>query len=145
MTVQRMDHVGVVVDDMEAAIAFFVALGLEEDGRGSARGDEVGRIVGIEDVETDFAMMAAPDGRRLLELIKFNSPESPAADKEAPSNTPGLRHLAFAVDEIDVVLPRLRAQGGELVGEVVDYGNVYRLCYVRGPAGIIVELAEPIG
>ena len=145
MTVQRMDHVGVVVDDMEAAIAFFVALGLEEDGRGSARGDEVGRIVGIEDVETDFAMMAAPDGRRLLELIKFNAPESPAADEEAPSNTPGLRHLAFAVDEIDVVLPRLRAQGGELVGEVVDYGNVYRLCYVRGPAGIIVELAEPIG
>ncbi len=139
-----MDHVGVVVEDMEAAIAFFAALGLEEDGRGSVAGDAVDRIVGPEAVETDFAMMAGPDGRRLLELIKFNAPSGPAADP-APANTPGLRHLAFAVDEIDAVLPRLLAQGGELVGEVVDYGNVYRLCYVRGPAGIIVELAEAIG
>ncbi len=145
MTVQRMDHVGVVVDDLDAAIAYFAALGLEEDGRGSVAGVGVDRIVGLDDVETDFAMMAAPDGRRLLELIRFNAPASPVTVADAPANTPGLRHLAFAVDEIDVVLPRLLAQGGELVGEVVDYGNVYRLCYVRGPAGIIVELAEPIG
>ena len=140
-----MDHVGVVVDDLEGAIAFFAALVLEEDGRGSVEGVDVGRIIGITDPEFDFAMMAAPDGRRVLELIHFNAPTGPVADPDQPANAPGIRHLAFAVNAIDVVLPRLQAQGGDLVGEVVDYGNVYRLCYVRGPAGIIVELAEAIG
>ncbi|MCA1702575.1 MAG: VOC family protein [Actinobacteria bacterium] len=145
MTVQRMEHVGIVVDDLAAATAFFVELGLELQGEWPAEGDWVDRIVGLEGVRVDAAMMETQDGHGRLELVKFHAPPGPGGDRHAPANTPGLRHLAFAVDDLDGVLAGLRAHGGELVGEVERYGDIYRLCYVRGPEGIIVELAEQIG
>jgi catechol 2,3-dioxygenase-like lactoylglutathione lyase family enzyme len=142
MTLQRMDHVGVIVDDLAGAIEFFTELGLEVQGRFSVGGAEVDRIVGLEGVENDAAMMQTPDGHGRLELIQFNAPPSVGDAGDAPANTRGLRHLCFAVDDIEATLARLQA---ELVGELVDYGNSFRLCYVRGPEGIIVELAEKIG
>ena len=142
MAVQRMEHVGIVVEDLPAAIEFFVELGLGVQGEGSVEGGWVDRIVGLDGVRADFAIMQTPDGNGRLELTKFHSPSSPAGDGQAPANTPGIRHILFAVDDIDAVVARLRARGAELVGEVVSYENVYRLCYVRGPEGIIVELAE---
>ena len=145
MTVQRMDHVGVVVEDLEAATAFFADLGLEVVGKASAEGDQVDRIVALEGVRSEFAMMETPDGHSRLELTKFHAPPSPDGDRHAPANTPGLRHITFAVDDLDGTLARLRAHGAELVGDVESYGGSYRLCYVRGPEGIIVELAERLG
>jgi catechol 2,3-dioxygenase-like lactoylglutathione lyase family enzyme len=145
MTVERMDHVGVVVDDLEVAKAFFVELGLEVQGEWRAEGDSVDRIVGLEGIQADCAMLQTPDGHGRLELVKFRAPTAPDGDSRAPANAPGLRHLTFEVDDLDATLARLRAHGAELVGEVESYGGVYRLCYVRGPEGIIVELAERIG
>jgi catechol 2,3-dioxygenase-like lactoylglutathione lyase family enzyme len=145
MTIQRMDHVGIVVEDLAAATAFFVELGLEPQGDGQVEGGWVDRIVGLEGVQVDFAMMQTPDGNGRLELIKFHAPAGPDGDRHAPANTPGIRHLAFAVDGIDAVVARLRGHGAELVGEVERYQDIYRLCYIRGPEGIIVELAERIG
>jgi catechol 2,3-dioxygenase-like lactoylglutathione lyase family enzyme len=145
MTIQRMDHVGIVVDDLPAATAFFVELGLELQGEWPAEGGWVDRIVGLEGVRTENAMLATPDGHGRLELSKFHSPPAPRGDRHAPANTPGIRHLTFAVDDIDAVVARLRARGAELVGEMERYEDSYRLCYVRGPEGIIVELAERIG
>lgn len=145
MTIQRMDHVGINVDDLTAAIEFFVELGLELQGEGSVEGRWVDRIVGLEGVRSDIAMMQAPDGTRLLELVKFHSPSYEGDEQPAPANTPGIRHLAFAVEDIDGVVAGLRARGAELVGEVENYEGIYRLCYVRGPEGIIIELAEQIG
>jgi catechol 2,3-dioxygenase-like lactoylglutathione lyase family enzyme len=145
MTIQRMDHVGIVVDDLADATAFFVELGLKLQGEWASGGDLVDRIVGLEGVRTDCAMMETPDGHGRLELCKFHAPSGPDGDRHAPANTPGIRHLTFEVDDIDAVLARLRARGAELVGEVERYEDIYRLCYVRGPEGIIVELAEPIG
>jgi catechol 2,3-dioxygenase-like lactoylglutathione lyase family enzyme len=140
-----MDHVGIVVDDLAAATAFFVELGLELQGQGLVEDAWVDRVVGLEGVRVEYAMVETPDGHGRLELIKFHAPPSPGADRHAPANTPGIRHLTFAVDDIDAVVARLQAHGAELVGEVERYGDVYRLCYVRGPEGIIVELAEQIG
>jgi catechol 2,3-dioxygenase-like lactoylglutathione lyase family enzyme len=140
-----MDHVGIVVDDLAAATAFFVELGLELQGEGSVEGDWVDRIVGLEGVRSELAMMETPDGHARLELVKFHSPSGPGGDRHAPANTPGLRHITFAVDDIDAVVAGLRSHGAELVGEVERYEDIYRLCYVRGPEGIIVELAEQIG
>lgn len=137
-----MDHVSVVVEELAAAIEFFEALGLELDGEGSVEGSEVDRIVGLEEVRSDLAFVQTPDGHGRIELVKFNSPPLQGGDPEAPVNTPGLSHLCFAVDDLDATLARLQAKGGELVGEVVSYGNSYKLCYVRGPEGVIVELAE---
>jgi catechol 2,3-dioxygenase-like lactoylglutathione lyase family enzyme len=145
MTIQRMDHVGVVVDDLAAATAFFVELGLKLQGEGSVEGGWVDRIVGLEGVRAEIAMMETPDGHGRLELTKFHSPSGPVGDGHAPANTPGIRHVTFAVDDIDAVVASLRARGAELVGEVERYEDSYRLCYVRGPEGIIVELAERIG
>jgi catechol 2,3-dioxygenase-like lactoylglutathione lyase family enzyme len=138
-----MDHVGVIVDDLEGAIEFFAELGLEVQGRFSVDGPSVDRIVGLQGVRNDAAMMQTPDGHGRLELIRFNAPPA-VGDAHAPPNTRGLRHLAFAVDDVEDTIGRLRARGHELVGELVDYGDSYRLCYVRGPEGIIVELAEKI-
>ncbi len=140
-----MDHVGIVVDDLAAATEFFVVLGLEPEGHAQLEGGWVDRIVGLEGVRTEFAMMETPDGHGRLELIKFHAPSGPGGDRHAPANTPGIRHLTFAVDDVDAVLAGLRAHGAELVGEVESYEDIYRLCYVRGPEGIIIELAERIG
>jgi catechol 2,3-dioxygenase-like lactoylglutathione lyase family enzyme len=145
MTVQRMEHVGIVVDDLAAATAFFVELGLKLQGEGRVEGGWVDRIVGLEGVRAEVAMVETPDGHGRLELVKFHAPSGGGGDRNAPANTTGIRHLAFAVDDIDAVLANLRARGAELVGEVERYEDRYRLCYVRGPEGIIVELAEQIG
>ena len=145
MAIQRMDHVSVVVDDLEAAIAFFVELGMELEGKAPIEGPEVDRVNGLDGVRVDIAMMRTPDGHGRLELTKFHSPAvvSPQPPN-ALGNTLGLRSIMFAVDDIDSAVAGLRAHGAELVGEVVQYENGYRLCYVRGPAGIIVALAEQL-
>jgi catechol 2,3-dioxygenase-like lactoylglutathione lyase family enzyme len=140
-----MDHVGIVVDDLAAATAFFVELGLELQGEAVVEGGWVDGVVGLEGVRAEIAMVETPDGHGRLELTKFHAPVGPGGGPDAPANTPGIRHVAFAVDDIDAVLTRLRARGAELVGEVERYQDRYRLCYVRGPEGIIVELAQQIG
>jgi catechol 2,3-dioxygenase-like lactoylglutathione lyase family enzyme len=145
MTIQRMDHVGIVVDDLEAATEFFVELGLEVQGTGEVEDERVDRIVGLDGVRSELVMLQTQDGQRLLELVKFHSPSSPDGELNAPAHAPGIRHLAFVVDDVDAAVAGLRARGSELIGELVSYGSSYRLCYVRGPEGIIVELAEPIG
>jgi catechol 2,3-dioxygenase-like lactoylglutathione lyase family enzyme len=145
MTIQRMDHVGIVVDDLAAATAFFVGLGLRLLGEANLEGDVVDRVVGLEGVRTEIAMLETPDGHGRLELTKFHAPPTPGGDPQAPANALGIRHVTFEVDDIDAGVAEARARGGELVGEVVRYGDSYRLAYVRGPAGIIVELAEKIG
>jgi catechol 2,3-dioxygenase-like lactoylglutathione lyase family enzyme len=145
MAIRRMDHVGIVVDDLAAATAFFLDLGLTLQGEASVGGTAVDRIIGLEGVQSDIAMLETPDGHSRVELSKFHRPPSRPGEPGAPTNTRGLRHLAFAVDDLDALVARLRAQGTELVGEVVQYEQVYRLCYVRGPEGIIVELAEELG
>ncbi len=145
MTIQRMEHVGIVVDDLKAATDFFVKLGLELQGEGLVEGAWVDRIVALNGVRSEIAMLQTPDGHGRLELTKYHSPSAQSGDRNAPANTHGIRHVAFAVEDIDAVVSDLRARGTELVGEVVRYENSYRLCYVRGPEGIIVELAERIG
>lgn len=145
MAIQRMEHIGVVVDDLAAATAFFVALGLRVQGEAPVEGRWVDRIVGLDGVRAEIAMLETPDGHGRLELTKFHAPSSRGGDRQAPANAPGIRHIAFAVDDIDDAVAGLRARGTELVGEVVRYENIYRLCYVRGPEGIIVELAERVG
>ena len=145
MTIQRMEHVGIVVDDLAAAVEFFVELGLEPRGEGQVEGDWVDRIVALDEVRVEFAMLRTPDGHGEIELVKFHSPPTQGGEPQAPANTPGIRHLAFLVEDIDEVVAGLRARGTELVGELVRYEDSYRLCYVRGPEGIIIELAETIG
>jgi catechol 2,3-dioxygenase-like lactoylglutathione lyase family enzyme len=145
MTVERMDHVCIVVDDLAAATAFFIELGLVVQGETAVEGSWVDRIVGLEGVRTDLAMMQTPDGHGRLELVKFHSPPSPGDNPHLPANAPGIRHVAFVVDDIDATVAGLRTHGAELVGEVERFGDIYRLCYVRGPDGIILELAERIG
>jgi catechol 2,3-dioxygenase-like lactoylglutathione lyase family enzyme len=147
MAIKGMEHVGIVVDDLAAATEFFVELGLttDSDSTGSVEGAWVDRIIGLEGVRADIAFVGTPDGESWLELTQFHSPQSPDGDTHAPANAPGIRHISFGVDDIDAVAARLRARGVEFVGEVVQYENAYRLCYVRGPAGIIVELAEKLG
>ena len=145
MTVQRLEHIGIVVDDLAAATAFFVALGLEPEGEASVEGPSVDRVNGLEGVRAEIVMLRTPDGNSKLELARYRSPAYAGDDAPAPANAPGIRHILFAVDDIEASLAALRAHGGELVGELENYEDSYRLCYVRGPAGIIVELAEKIG
>ena len=144
MTIQRMDNVGIVVDDLEAATAFFVELGLELEGEATVEGRGVDRIVGLDGVRSDIAMLRTPDGHGRLELTKFHTPPARNTDPNAPVNTLGIRRIMFAVDDIEDVLARLQAHGAELVGEVVQYEDKYRLCYVRGPEGIMIALAEQL-
>jgi catechol 2,3-dioxygenase-like lactoylglutathione lyase family enzyme len=139
-----MGHVGVVVEDLPAAIAFFVELGLELDGEATVEGRWVDRVIGLEGVRADIAVVRTPDGHGQLELSKFHTPAAVGAEPNAPSNALGIRHVLFAVDDVDETLGRLRKHGAELVGEVEQYEDSYRLCYVRGPEGIIVELAEQL-
>ena len=144
MTIQRMDHVGVVVHDLEAAKAFFVDLGMELEGEAPIEGGWVDRVNGIDGVRVDIAMMRTPDGHGRLELTKFHTPTAVSAEAENAPNTLGLRSIMFAIDDIDATVAGLRARGAELVGEVAQYQHSYRLCYVRGPEGIIVALAEQL-
>lgn len=145
VTIQRMDHVGVVVDDLEVAIAFFVELGLELEGAQAVEGRWVDRVVGLDGVRVDIAMVRTPDGLSRLELTKFHSPTVISTEPRiAPPNTLGLRRIMFAVDDIDGVVTRMQTHGAELIGEVAQYENMYRLCYLRGPDGIIVALAEKL-
>ena len=144
MTIQRMDNVGIVVDDLKVATAFFVELGLELEGEATVEGAWVDRIVGLDGVRSDIAMLRTPDGHGRLELTKFHTPPATIAEPNAPVNTLGIGRIMFAVDDIEDVLARLQAHGAELVGEVVQYEDKYRLCYVRGPEGIIVALAEQL-
>lgn len=144
MAIQRMDHVGIVVEDLAAVTDFFVELGLTVQGRADVEGGWVDRVVGLDGVRTQIAMLQTPDGHSRIELASFHSPPGPPGDPGAPANAPGIRHLTFAVDDLDAALAGVRAHGGELVGAVERYGESYRLCYVRGPEGIIVELAEPL-
>jgi len=146
MTIRRMDNVLIVVDDLEAAIAFFVELGLELEGEMTVEGSSVDRVVGLDGVRSDIAMMRTPDGHGRLELDRFHTPPAVRAEPmNAPVNTLGIRRIMFAVDDIEDVLARLQTLGAELIGEVVRYEDSYRLCYVRGPEGIIVALAEELG
>ena len=145
MAIKRMDHVSAVVGDLEAAIAFFTELGMELEGEAPVEGRWVDRVSGLDDVRVDIAMMRTPDGHGKLELTKFHTP---AAIRIEPTNAPpnllGIRSIMFAVEDIDDVIARLCTHGAELVGEVAQYEDVYRLCYVRGPEGIIVALAEQL-
>ena len=145
MTIQRMDHVGVVVDDLDAAKDFFVELGLEVVATWSLAEPRVDRIIGLDGVETDVAMLQTPDGNGRLELTRFRAPAYEGGhDRNAPSHAPGLRHVTFEVDDLDAAVAVVRARACDLVGEVLRFGDTYRLCYVRGPEGIIVELAEKL-
>jgi catechol 2,3-dioxygenase-like lactoylglutathione lyase family enzyme len=145
MTIERMDHVGVVVDDLDAAIAFFVELGMELEGEAPVEGAWVDRVNALDGVRVDIAMLRTPDRHGRLELTKFRSPAAVRAEPEdALANTLGLRNVMFAVDDVDAAVAGLRAHGGELIGEIAQYEDHYRLCYVRGPAGIIVALAEQL-
>jgi len=143
VTIQRLDHVSVVVDDLEDAIAFFVELGMELEGQAPIEGPSVDRVNGLANIRVDIAMMRTPDGHGRLELTKFHTPTAISAEpKNALGNTLGLRSIMFAVDDIDATVAGLRARGAELVGELVQFQDSYRLCYIRGPEGIIVALAE---
>ena len=140
-----MDNVLIVVDDLKAAIAFFVELGLELEGEATVEGESVDRVVGLDGVRSDIATLRTPDGHGRIELDKFHTPTAVRAEPEdSPVNTLGIRRIMFAVDDIDDVLPRLQARGAVLIGEVVQYEDSYRLCYVRGPEGIMVGLAEQL-
>ena len=144
MAILRMDHVSVVVDDLEAAKAFFVELGMELEGEMPVEGRWVDRVNGVDGVRVDIAMMRTPDGHNKLELTRFRAPAATTAEPNAPPNTLGIRSIMFAVDDIGDTVARLQAHGAELVGEVAQYEDSYRLCYVRGPEGIIVALAQPL-
>ena len=145
MTIQRMDNVLIVVDDLEAAIAFFAELGMELEGQTQVEGSWVDRTVGLDGVRADIAMMRTPDGDGRVELSRFHTPPAVRAEPEnAPANALGIRRIMFAVEDIDDDVVRLRDHGGELVGEIAPYEDKYRLCFPRGPEGIIIGLAEQL-
>ncbi len=145
MAIQRMDNVGIVFDDLEAAVAFFVELGMELEGQGQVEGAWADGCVGLEGVRCDIAMLKTPGGHSRLELAKYLSP-APLGDssQKPPHNTLGMYRVMFAVDDIEDTVARLSKQGGELVGEITRYEDLFRLCYVRGPEGILVGLSEQL-
>ena len=144
-SIQSLENVGIVVEDLAAVKAFFFELGLEQVGETVVAGELVDQVVGLEDVRCEISMLQTPDGHGRLELMRFESPVAHEGDPNAAPNTLGIRRLAFSVDDIDAAVAKVRDRGLELLGEVVRYGDSYRLCYVRGPEGIIVMLAEPLG
>jgi catechol 2,3-dioxygenase-like lactoylglutathione lyase family enzyme len=146
MALQRMDNVLIVVEDIEAAKAFFAELGMELEGEHLVEGPMVDRVIGLDGVRADIAMMRTPDGHNRVELTRFHSPPAIRSGPDgAPANTLGIGRIMFAVDDIDDVVARLQGHGAELVGEIVRYEDVYRLCYLRGPEGIVIGLAERLG
>ncbi|MFE3194929.1 VOC family protein [Nocardia sp. NPDC059240] len=146
MAIQRMDNVLIVVEDLDRVIEFFVELGMELEGRGPAEGRWVERIIAVENVRQEVAMLRTPDGHGKVELAMFHNPAPVTPEpKVAPSNTLGIRRIMFAVDDIDDTVSRLVARGSELVGTIEQYEQMFRLCYLRGPEGIIVGLAEQLG
>jgi catechol 2,3-dioxygenase-like lactoylglutathione lyase family enzyme len=145
MAVKRMDNVGIVVDDLDETIDFFRALGLELEGRATIEGEWAGRVTGLGDQHVEIAMMRTPDGHSRLELSRFLTPPVVADHRNAPVNALGYLRVMFAVDDLDGTLDRLRDLGAQLVGEVVDYQGVYRLCYIREPGGLLVGLAQELG
>jgi catechol 2,3-dioxygenase-like lactoylglutathione lyase family enzyme len=146
MTLQRMDNVLIVVEDLEAAKAFFVELGMELVGESQVEGEWAGRVVGLENVRADIAMLRTPDGHSRVELSRFHTPPAVRSEPEdAPTNALGIRRIMFAVDDIDDVVARLKNHGAELVDEIAQYEDIYRLCFIRGPEGIVIGLAEELG
>jgi catechol 2,3-dioxygenase-like lactoylglutathione lyase family enzyme len=145
MTIKRMDNVGVVVESLDAAISFFAELGLELEGRAMVEGEWAGRVTGLRDQRVEIAMMRTPDGHGRLELSRFLTPPVVADHRDAPVNALGYLRVMFAVEDIDDTLGRLRKRGAQLVGEVVRYEDAYRLCYIRGPEGLLIGLAEELG
>ena len=145
MALQRMDNVGIVVDDLAATIAFFRELGLELEGRATIEGDWAERVTGLRDMRVEIAMMRTPDGHSRLEISRFLTPPAVADHRNAPVNALGYLRIMFAVDDIDETLARLRKRGAQLVGEVVQYEDAYRLCYIRGPEGLLIGLAQELG
>ena len=145
MTIKRMDNVLIVVEDLQAATAFFAELGMELEGETQVEGPWVDRTVGLDGVRADIAMMRTPDGHGRVELSRFHTPPAVRAEPEnAPSNALGMRRIMFTVDDIDDVVARLRSHGAELVGEIAQYEDIYRLCFLRGPEGFVIGLAERI-
>jgi catechol 2,3-dioxygenase-like lactoylglutathione lyase family enzyme len=144
MALKRMDNVGIVVDDLTATIDFFLELGLELEGRGMVEGEWAGRVTGLGDQRVEIAMMRTPDGHSRLELSRFLTPPVVADHRNAPVNVLGYLRVMFTVDDIDETLERLRKRGAQLVGEVVQYKNAYRLCYIRGPEGHLIGLAQEL-
>src|SRR5215203_2533981 len=145
MSLKRMDNVGIVVESLDAAIPFFVELGLKLEGRATIEGEWAGRVTGLGNQHVEIAMLVTPDGHSRLELSRFLTPPVVADHRNAPVNALGYLRVMFAVDDLDATLARLRSHGAQLVDEVVQYEDVYRLCYVRGPEGILIGLAEQLG
>jgi catechol 2,3-dioxygenase-like lactoylglutathione lyase family enzyme len=144
MKIHRIDHVGIVVKDLPAAVAFFLAIGLEIQGEAEMEGELLDRIVALNDVKTELVMMQAPDGQATLELVKFNIPSDEKDIQQPFANTLGIRHICFAVEDIEAIVAKLKKKGTEIFSEIQNYENMYKLCYIRGPEGIILELAEEI-
>lgn len=145
MAIKRMDNMGIVVEDLGETIDFFLELGLELEGRGTIDGEWAGRVTGLGDQHVEIAMMRTPDGHSRLELSRFLTPAVVADHRNAPVNALGYLRVMFAVDDIDATLERLRPRGAQLVGEVVAYKDAYRLCYIRGPEGLLIGLAQELG
>ena len=144
MTIKRMDNIGIVVEDLELTVEFFRELGLELEGRAMVEGEWAGRVTGLGDQHVEVAMMRTPDGHSRLELSRFLAPPVVSDHRDAPVNALGYLRVMFAVDDIDATLERLRKRGARLAGEVVDYRDAYRLCYIRGPGGLLIGLAQEL-
>src|SRR5437588_1983937 len=145
MTVKQMHNVGIVVESLDTAISFFTELGLELEGRGTVEGEWAGRVTGLRDQRVEIAMMRTPDGHSRLELSRFLAPPVMADHRKAPVNALGYLRVMFAVEDIDDTVARLRKRGAQLVGEVIKYEDMYRLCYIRGPEGLLIGLAQQLG
>jgi catechol 2,3-dioxygenase-like lactoylglutathione lyase family enzyme len=144
MKIHRIDHVGIVVNDLPAAKAFFLDFGLETLGEGKVQGEWVEQIIGLHDVKVAYVMLGTPDGEATIELVKFAMPSDEKGVQRNLANTLGIRHICFAVEDVEAIVAKLKKKGAELVGEIRNYENAYKLCYLRGPEGIILELAEQI-
>lgn len=144
MKLHRIDHVGIIVDDLPAAKAFFLDFGFEMMGEAEVEGEWVERIIGLQGVKEEVAMLRTPDGEANIELVKFHTPADENGIQRPLANTLGIRHIAFAVEDIEALVAKLKKRGAELIGEIQNYENAYKLCYIRGPEGIILELAEQI-